>query len=345
LKSRLIFTAISIFVIAGSLLLDSCKKTDVSVRATIIPFNVPAGFPAPVFDFSRSPITQEGFQLGRKLFHDGRLSIDGNYPCSSCHQQLAAFTTFEHDRSHGINNSHTLRNAPSLSNLAWIPIFNQDGSAATLDDVFRSHITHTNEMGENVSRVVDKLKADTAYQRLFRAAFGQKNISAELMFDALSQYVLNLVSADSKYDKVMKGQAAFSVQEQQGYTVFQAKCASCHKEPLFTDYSFRNIGLEIDPDLKDYGRMQVTGNKNDSLKFRVPSLRNLEFTSYYSHDGRFSFPRMMLQHYRFGVKQSSTLDPLLVNGISLTNAEEDAIVAFLRTLSDSTFLNNPNYKE
>ncbi|HVK96896.1 MAG TPA: cytochrome-c peroxidase [Flavisolibacter sp.] len=345
MKSRLIFTAISIFVIAGSLLLDSCKKTDVSVRATIIPFNVPAGFPAPVFDFSRSPITQEGFQLGRKLFHDGRLSIDGNYPCSSCHQQLAAFTTFEHDRSHGINNSHTLRNAPSLSNLAWIPIFNQDGSAATLDDVFRSHITHTNEMGENVSRVVDKLKADTAYQRLFRAAFGQKNISAELMFDALSQYVLNLVSADSKYDKVMKGQAAFSVQEQQGYTVFQAKCASCHKEPLFTDYSFRNIGLEIDPDLKDYGRMQVTGNKNDSLKFRVPSLRNLEFTSYYSHDGRFSFPRMMLQHYRFGVKQSSTLDPLLVNGISLTNAEEDAIVAFLRTLSDSTFLNNPNYKE
>ena len=97
--------------------------------------------------------------------------------------------------------------------------------------------------------------------------------------------------------------------------------------------------------LRDFGRMQVTGNRADSLKFRVPSLRNAELTSYYTHDGRLSFFRMMIQHYRFGINQSSTLDPLLTNGIPLTNQQEDQLVTFIRTLTASSFLNNPSFRE
>jgi cytochrome c peroxidase len=165
------------------------------------------------------------------------------------------------------------------------------------------------------------------------------------MYKAISQFVMNLVSADSKYDKIKRGQATFTTEEQQGYTVFQAKCATCHKEPLFTDFSYRNNGLEFDAGLNDHGRMRVTGSTADDLKFRVPSLRNAELTSYYGHDGRLSVFRMMIRHYRTTITQSPTLDPILKNGIQLTNAEEDALVAFVRTLSDSAFLNNPRFRE
>jgi cytochrome c peroxidase len=298
-----------------------------------------------VYDFRAHPITEEGFLLGRKLFYDGRLSIDGNYPCASCHQQVAAFTTFEHDRSHGYNHSHTLRNAPGLANLAWYPVYKWDGSATTLESISLAHITAPDEMAENMDHVINKLGGDTAYQRMFNAAFGSKQVTGERILNALSQFVVNLVSANSKFDKVQRGETSFTAQEESGYTLFQSKCAICHSGPLFTDFSFRNVGLELDNTLRDYGRMRVTGNPADSLKFRVPSLRNVELTSYYPHDGRFSVMRKMLEHYRFGVNQSATLDPLLTNGITLTDAQENDLVMFLRTLSDSSYINNPRFKE
>ena len=325
----------------GSVLMNSCRKTPI----TTISFTVPPGFPPPQYNFAANPLTEEGFQLGKKLFFDGRLSADGNFDCGSCHQPVAAFTTFEHDRSHGYNNSHTLRNAPGLFNLAWLTEYNQDGSDKTLDDVYRKHITAPTEMGESITNVLNKLKADANYRTMFKAAFGDDNITEERLHKALTQFVINLVSAESKYDKVKRGEATFTTEEQTGYTVFQAKCATCHKEPMFTDYTYRNNGLEIDAALNDHGRMRVTSNSADDLKFRVPSLRNTELTSYYSHDGRLSVFRMMIQHYRNGIVPSPTLDPLLTNGIQLTNAEENALVAFIRTLSDSTFLNNSRYRE
>jgi cytochrome c peroxidase len=179
---------------------------------------------------------------------------------------------------------------------------------------------------------------------MFRLAFGDEKVTTERMYKALDQFVINLVSANSKYDQIKQGKASFTVQEQNGYTVFKSKCASCHVEPLFTDFSFRNVGLEVDLNLHDYGRMRITGNSADSIKFRVPSLRNVEFTSYYMHDGRINFPRNVLRFYESGVNQSATLDPLLVNGISLTQTEEDDLIDFLRTLSDSSFLNNPKFR-
>jgi cytochrome c peroxidase len=200
-------------------------------------------------------------------------------------------------------------------------------------------------MGTTLRKVIDRLDKDTAYRRMFRAAFGSEYVSEERIFKAIDQYVVSLVSAGAKYDKVGRGEAAFSAEESAGYAVFKAKCASCHQEPLFTDFSYRNTGLEVDPTLQDLGRMRLTGNRADSLKFRVPSLRNAEYTSYYGHDGRMNFFRTMIQHYRTGVNGSPTLDPLLVNGLSLTNTEVDQVVAFIRTLSDPEFINNPRFRE
>ena len=341
MKRNLAIFFILVFILGGATILESCRKNDPPLPATGINFIVPPGFPQPTHSFSSKPLTKEGILLGRKLFYDGRLSLDGNFPCSSCHNPEAAFTTKDHDRSHGYNNSHTLRNAPGLFNLAWHPFFNQDGSAASLQAIYAKHITDPTEMAETIASVINKLKADATYKAMFKNAFGDEQVSADRMYKAMTQFLVNMVSANSKYDKVLQGLDVFNPQEQSGYQIFQSKCGSCHQEPLFTDYSFRNVGLEINPALKDYGLMMVTGRSSDSLKFRVPSLRNLEFTSYYSHDGRFSLPRHMIQHYRFGVNQSATLDPLLTNGIVLSNQDENDLVHFLRTLSDSSFLNNP----
>lgn len=343
MKSRLVILLFTLFVAAGSLLLDSCRKS--RIETTVTPFAVPNGFPQPVYNFTANPLTEEGFQLGKKLFFDLRLSADGRVACGSCHQPLAAFTTFEHDRSHGANGTHTLRNAPGFSNLAWYPAFHWDGSATSLETVYRNHITSPTELAETVAGVLGKVRSDPAYPSQFRAAFGNDDITEDRLYKALDQFVLSLVSANSKYDKVRRGEAAFDPQEQSGYAVFKAKCNTCHTEPLFTDFSYRNAGLEVDAHLNDLGRMRVTGSRADSLKFRVPSLRNAEFTSYYTHDGRLNTFRHMIQHHRFNANGSPTLDPLLANGISLTNEEEDAVVAFIRTLSDTAFLNNPKFRE
>lgn len=342
MKRWLVISAFAVLIIGGSLLLDSCRKP--RVTTTPIRFVVPPGFPQPTYNFSANPLTEEGFLLGRKLFYDTLLSVDKKVSCGTCHQPVAAFTTFEHDRSHGANHTHTLRNAPGLFNLAWYPYFMQDGSANSLQTVYEKHISSPTELAETISNLLNKLKQDDSYKTMFRDAFGSEEISADRMYKALTQFLINLVSANSKYDKVAQGQASFSVQEQSGYAIFNAKCASCHAGTLFTDFSFRNNGLSVDPILNDLGRKIVTGNSSDSLKFRVPSLRNLDFTSYYMHDGRYTLPRDAVRHYRNNVQQSATLDPL-VNSIALTQQEEDDLVQFLRTLSDSSFLNNLRYRQ
>lgn len=178
LKRRLFIIGPFLFVLVGALLLDSCRKNSFLVT-TPIQFLNPPGFPQPTYNFSANPLSEEGFQLGKKLFYDGRLSSTGYVYCGSCHQPVAAFTTYEHDRSHGINGNHTLRNAPGIFNMAWFPYFNQDGSANSLWKVYENHITSPTEMGETVTNVVGKLQADTSYKRMFRSAFGSYENSGE----------------------------------------------------------------------------------------------------------------------------------------------------------------------
>jgi cytochrome c peroxidase len=305
---------------------------------------IPAGFPAPLYTFKDNPLTQEGFELGKKLFYDGRLSIDGEHPCSSCHQQIAGFGTFEHDRSHGVNNSHTLRNASVLFNLNWSSSFHWDGEFSSLYDEAAQPINGHIEMGESFKGVIDKLEKDEEYKKLFKKVFRYPFIRPEYILKALSQFTGSLVSANSRYDRYKKGTATFTVQEEAGYQLYKTNCATCHPEPMFTDYSFRNNGLDVDNILKDYGRMRITGKREDSLKFRVPTLRNGYISSNYMHDGRFNTLHQCIDHYRFGIQQSNTLDPLLTNGITLTNTQADNLFEFLRTLTDSGFITNPKYR-
>ncbi|MEP7318392.1 MAG: cytochrome c peroxidase [Panacibacter sp.] len=315
----------------------------ISNRPHPINFIVPKGWPQPVYDFKQNPLTQEGFDLGKKLFYDGRLSKDGNFPCAGCHQQFAAFATFDHNLSHGFNNSFTKRNAPGLSNLAWQKEFMWDGGINHLDLQPLAPISDTNEMAENITNVLNKLKKDTAYKRMFKAAFGDADITTQRMTKALSQFVVMMVSANSKYDRVMRGEDSFNLPQRLGYEIFKRKCVSCHTEPLFTDLSYRNMGLATDDYLADIGRMKISNDAADSLKFKVPSLRNAAVTAPYGHDGRFVSLLRVMNFYNSGVVNSATTDSLVRKGIPLSNYEIGQLTAFIYTLTDSSFLKDPRF--
>jgi len=344
-KSILTILFISLFVVLSSYLLGSCKKDQNTDGLNLLQQEIPASFPQPAYTFQDNPLSQEGFELGRKLFYDGRLSIDNLHPCSSCHQQIAAFGTFEHDRSHGVFDSHTLRNAPVLFNLAWNTNFHWDGEFTSLKDASAQPINGHIEMGESFEGVINKIKDDKDYQERFKKVFRYPFIRPEYILKALAQFTGYMVSANSKYDRFKKGTDVFTAPEDRGYQLYKAKCATCHPEPMFTDYSIRNIGLPVDNFLKDYGRMRITGKKEDSLKFKVPTLRNVYISSNYMHDGRFNTLLQCINHYRSGVQQSTTLDPLLTSGITLTNAEANDLTVFLRTLTDSAFLIDPRFQQ
>jgi cytochrome c peroxidase len=308
-----------------------------------VTFTVPQGWPQPVYDFSQNPLTQEGITLGRELFYDPRLSKDGSLSCGSCHQQFSAFATYDHNLSHGFNNSLTTRNAPALQNLAWQKEFMWDGGINHLDLQPLAPITAEHEMAESLQHVLQKLKTDSRYRRLFKAAFGDENINTQRFTKAISQFVLTLVSSNSKYDRVMRGQDTFILPEKLGYQIFQQKCVSCHPAPFFTDFSYRNIGIPLDPVLQDLGRMKITGNPADSLKFKVPSLRNVMRTFPYGHDGRFFSTINLFDHYRKSIQQGPTTDSLLRKGLPLSNFEIGQLTAFLYTLTDTVFTKDPRF--
>ncbi|MFW2478431.1 MAG: cytochrome-c peroxidase [Sediminibacterium sp.] len=312
------------------------------IKPTPVSFIVPKGWPKPVYDFKSNPLTKEGIELGRQLFYDTRLSKDGSISCGTCHQQFGAFNTYDHNLSHGFNNSLTTRNAPGLFNLAWQKEFMWDGGINHLDLQPLAPITAENEMAENLVNLIKKLQAEKAYRQLFKAAFGDETISTQRITKALSQFLLTFVSSNSKYDRVQRGLDTFILPEKLGYEIFKQKCVSCHTEPLFTDYSYRNIGMPLDPFLKDLGRMKITNESSDSLKFRVPSLRNVMRTFPYGHDGRFFSIISVMDHYRKNMVIGPTTDSLLENRLPLSNFEIGQITAFLYTLTDTSFLNNPN---
>ena len=330
---------------ATTLLFDACKKSDVNspsseYRPTYLSFKIPTGWPAPPTDiFKNNSLTEEGFQLGKKLFYDGRLSKDGNFPCASCHQQSAAFATYDHQFSHGYNNSFTVRNAPPLFNLAWMKEMHWDGGINHIEVQPLAPISDIKKMAENIENVLKKLSIDTVYHRMFTAAFGDTVINSQRMLKALSQFMGSIQSFNSKYDQVKRSEASFTLAEQNGYNIFKDKCNSCHTEPLFTDNSFRNNGLSLDPVLKDIGRMRVTGKPSDSLLLKVPTLRNINYTGPFMHDGRIFSLLQTVSHYQTGIDITQpTLDPLLKNRLSITNQEKVDLVEFLQTLTDDVLI-------
>ena len=308
-----------------------------------VPFDAPKNWPKPAYDFTKNPLSDEKIELGRVLFYDPILSKNNTISCASCHSQYTAFTHVDHSLSHGIDDRIGTRNSPALMNLAWHTSYMWDGAINHLDMQALAPISHPDEMGEKIESVVLKLQQSKRYRSLFYKAFGDSVVTGQHTLKAMSQFMLTLVSANSKYDSVMRKQAQFTAQEKNGYALFQKNCGSCHAEPLFTNLQFENNGLAIDTTLNDYGRMNVTKDSADCSKFKVPTLRNIEFSYPYMHDGRFKRLSDVLKHYTSGIHQSKTLAKPLLNPIVLSSNQKVDLTAFLLTLTDKAFLFNPNY--
>lgn len=326
-------------------------RTDPSLAepdtSMLISFVKPDGWPDPFYTFQNNPLTQKGFELGRKLFYDPRLSRDNSISCNSCHEQFSAFSHLDHSLSHGIDGLFGIRNSPGMFNMAWKPAFFWDGGVNSLEIQPQNPIENPVEMDLSLAEAVQRLNDDATYRQEFKTVFGGDKITSQYLFKALAQFMAAIVSSNSKYDKYIRGESggAFSEQELRGMSTFNDKCGSCHKEPLFTDYSYRNNGLLSSVSLQDSGRAHISGDPFDRNKFMVPSLRNVELTRPYMHDGRLYTLDAVVEHYRTGITLSSTLDPLLTAGINMTEGEKDDIVAFLKTLTDRDLIKDKRFSQ
>ncbi len=336
------------------LLCLSCSNSDEVNKYIPVPLvvEVPENFPDLKYDLENNPVTDAGFQLGKALFYDGRLSSNNSIPCAFCHEQAFAFTHHGHNLSHGVNGGIGYRNAQPIQNLAFQESFMWDGAASHLDFQPIIPITSELEMGETLSNVINKLKQDPYYQEQFDIAFNGGEVNSENMLKALSQFMIMMISGDSKYDKYVRNEDNVTLTnlELDGLNTFQNKCASCHSTDLFSDQSFRNTGLPINPQLNDKGRFNVLENPNDLYKFKVPSLRNVEVTYPYMHDGRFNTLEVVLEFYNSGMVDNGNVDQSLLRtdgtfGISLNNYEKESLIAFLKTLTDIQFLEDERFSE
>jgi len=314
---------------------------------------IPAGFP--VMDMNGNPPTLDGVSLGRRLFYDPILSRDSSMSCSSCHLPQKSFTDGV-AKSTGIQGLMTSRSSMSLINIGFVRngLF-WDGREASLESQALLPIEDPIELHHSWPEVIEKLKNHPTYPSQFRKAFGISNkseISKELAAKALAQFQRIMISSNSKYDKVQRGEARFTDLELIGEAIFMdldpdlpdAECGHCHIPPLFDTDQFLNNGLQNSPGsfdgFADFGRGQVTGILTDRGKFRSPTLRNIMLTAPYMHDGRLKNIDEVLQHYNSGGKPSPTKDGL-ITPLGLDDFHLQALKAFIHTLTDTTFINDP----
>ena len=336
-------------------------------EATPYTLETPAFF-SPMDIPADNPMTVEGINLGRHLFWEQALSLDYSISCGSCHLPQHNFSD-PNQYSAGVNGTLGDRNASALINLGWSTSFFWDGRALTLEEQVRVPIVHPLEMNVEWDVVVDRLQnddfgEDLDYPQMFFDAFGTNQVSEDLVAKALAQFIRTMISADSKFDKFRRGEVQLSDTEYLGYQLFQreggdpeqvaggefgADCFHCHGEAglQFSDYLFHNNGLdasfEVDP-----GRVDVTGWPLDSGLFKTPTLRNVMLSAPYMHDGRFATIEEVIDHYDSGGTPSSTIDAFMKytsGGLTLAPAQKEALIAFLHTLTDTTFVNNPDFRD
>lgn len=327
------------------ILFNGCSKDNkLNPPVNQYEFKVPENFPEPTYTFHNNPVTKEGFELGKALFYDPVLSRDGSVSCNNCHIQATAFADSPvHPLSVGVDNQLGFRNAPSLTNLAFYPEFFWDGGVTHLDFAPINAIEAEFELNETVENIVTKLNAKEKYRNLYKKAFDVDEVTLPYTLYALSQFTNMMVSANSKYDKYIRNEGGeLTDLELEGMSIFREKCGTCHSGDLFTDFSYRNNGL--DSTFKDTGRNNITALTSDIGKFRVPSLRNVALTSPYMHSAKLSSLEEVLDHYDSGMVYSETIDDIFITqnsiGIELEEYEKEAIIAFLNTLTDYDFVQN-----
>lgn len=297
--------------------------------------------------------------LGKRLFFDPILSLDSSISCSTCHLPRLSLTDGKPVAA-GLKGRRGIRNAPALLNLAWITegLF-WDGRSPTLEDQALSPITNPAELGSSWPLVEQRLRAHPSYPVHFKSAFGVQHveeIDRELVAKALAQFQRTLISSESKYDSVVRGAAAYTPLESRGRAIFfdasealpDGECGHCHTPPLFTDQSFVNNGVQEQTapyTYADPGRGGVTGIRYENGQFRVPSLRNVALTAPYMHDGRFATLEEVIEHYNRGGHPGPNVDPK-IRKLHLSDEDKAALVAFLGTLTDTSFVRNlPVHKD
>jgi cytochrome c peroxidase len=331
-------------------MLLACGRESTEGVSPEIKFVKPANFPEPTYNFANNPVTTAGFELGRKLFYDPRLSRDNTISCGSCHQQGSAFTHHGHDLSHGIDDRLGERNSPAIMNLAFQPYFFWDGGIQLLDLQPIAPIENSVEMDAHLPTILEKVRQVAAYPPLFEKAFGSTAITTDRFLKAISQFQVMCISSNSRFDKYERQEAggSLSATELEGLAIFRQKCGSCHSGTLFSNFAFKNNGLDTTFN-RDKGVARISLNPNDNYKFRVPSLRNVALTAPYMHDGRFYTLAQVLNHYSDGVFDIPSLDPILKQngrrGIPLSTDEKNKIIAFLQALTDDDFLKDKKLSE
>ncbi|WP_460577960.1 cytochrome-c peroxidase [Hymenobacter coalescens] len=319
----------------------------------------PSGWPAAQRMPADNPLTEEGVALGRQLFYEKQLSADGRISCGSCHQQSKSFSDGR-ALAMGIRGQQHRRNSMALVNLAWDASFNWDGSSVQLEEQARIPLENPIEMHQSLAVSAAKLQQMPNYPKLFGQAFGSSKITEENILKALAQFERTLVSYNSKYDRSRRLEVMLSPDEQAGQTLFNthsagrisgAECFHCHVPPSFAGIrEFKNNGMDLAP-FADPGRGGVTGQAADLGKFKIPTLRNIALTGPYMHDGRFQTLEEVLDHYSDHVQLTGS-DPILLSNannpdgrIMLSPTQKRQIIAFLHTLTDTSFTTDPKFSE
>ncbi|MEX0966775.1 MAG: cytochrome c peroxidase [Bacteroidia bacterium] len=321
------------------------------------PYELPELRFFPKMPVTDNPPTLEGAELGRFLFYDPILSADKTFSCASCHRQEVAFSDAPNRFSKGIDGDLMKRNTMPLFNLAWYPALFWDGKAASIEEQVFHPLRAHNEMNLDWSTAVQRIRQSDFYLPKFQATFGNAEIDSILIAKAIAQFERTLISNNSKYDQVLRGEAYFTPAELEGFDLIndqtKGDCLHCHTtdaDALGTTTKFSNNGLEAafkPDDYKDKGKAEVTGQTKDAGQFRIPSLRNVVVTAPYMHDGRFETLVQVLDFYSEGINNSYNIDSKMgmahQGGVRLTENEKEKVIAFLKTLTDSTFLINPEF--
>ena len=348
-----------------ALALSGCRHDDPALEELVgydgSPYTLSYGaFPPPPIA-SDNPLTVQGVALGRMLFYEKALSLDGTMSCASCHRQEHAFSDTAR-LSIGVHGLPGKRQAMGVFNMAWNGNnFFWDGRAALLRDQSLRPIQDSLEMAETLDHVVAKLNGMQAYRDQFSRAFGSAEVTPLKMSLAMEQFMNTIVSVDSKYDRSLTGAATLTESEDRGRELFFAEynqyfpdqsgadCAHCHSPKNFENDQYMNNGLESDASLLDIGRQSVTGDAADRGKMKVLSLRNIALTAPYMHDGRFTTLDQVLDHYNTGLVSSTTLDPALEatrgTGLMLSEQDKQDIIAFLHTLTDEVLPTRSEYAD
>ncbi len=323
---------------------------------TIYEHEVLAGFPK-IETPNNNPTTNEGILLGRKLFFDPILSVDSTLSCSFCHLPEKNFTD-RLAKSRGVGGVKGKRSSPTLLNVGFLRngLF-WDGRASSLEEQALLPVEDPLEMQASWPEIEHRLRIHFRYPLLFRKAFGiskPEELTRELVVKAIAQFERTLVSGQSKYDRVQMGRDSFTHDEAMGYDLFfdvtpevkDAECGNCHNEPLFTNHKFANNALSNVPDINafpDKGLGAITGDPHDNGKFKIPTLRNIALTDPYMHDGRFATLSEVIDHYNSGGHPSPTVHPL-IRPLGLTPEEKKQLLAFLHTLTDTSFAQNKAFQ-